>query len=538
MSSRSFGSEWITAASRLSGFALTGRLGLRLTGCGSRCTGLQHEFLPWWSHDADSARELYGGHFVLAGHGVRCRPHLVFDQAHPQPDWTRELHGFRWLGHLCGNGLGLYRTFARGLVSKWMTCSVRPCRGTDTVRLVSLTCYAGALLKESSAEFEALFLRGMSREVRRALRAKPRDAVGKLDLCLALLMASLAFSGLEGLRPAMLARACTLLDDVILADGGHRNRNNRDLASLVEMLWRIRSAMEALRLVMPDPLAAALDRGSAMVRLLTLGDGRLAGFGVGAGPAPECSKVQKYPAEPERLAVQVARQSGYVRLEQGRSVVLLDGGSGAGHHGLGFEWSYGPLRMIVSCGCPVAADGRWTAAAQSVSAHSGLDARWPDGCDSNRAGWFGGAKTGVWSMAFRSAWTAVGALGVARLARTGGGPLASHERFLFLAFDGVDLRGQDDIEVAAGGEAEFAVRFHLHPDVTVEVSRRPDEILLKAADGSFWEFAARGHPVSLEESVHFAAGEAGRRSSQIVVRGHAHGTASVRWAFRKRLASS
>jgi uncharacterized heparinase superfamily protein len=403
---------------------------------------------------------------------------------------------------------------------------------------VSLTCYAGVLLKESSAAFETLFLRWMSREVRRALRAKPRDAVGRLDLCLALLMASLAFSGLESLRPTMLARACTLLDDVILADGGHRNRSNRDLASLLEMLWRIRSAMEALRLVIPNPLSAALDRGSAMLRLLTLGDGRLAGFGVGAGPVPEWSRVEKFPSGSERLAVQVARQSGYLRLEQGGAVVVLDGGSGAAHHGLGFEWSYGPLRMIVSCGCPVVGDSRWTAAAQSVAAHSGLEALWPDGYDGNRAGWFGGVRTGGWFTAFRSAWTAVGALGVARLARTGGGPLACHERFLFLAYDGVDLRGQDDIDAGVGGEAEFAIRFHLHPDVTVEVSRRPDEVLIKAADGSFWEFAARGYSILLEESVHFAAGETGRRSSQIVLKGHAQGSASVRWAFRKRQAAS
>lgn len=242
----------------------------------------------------------------------------------------------------------------------------------------------------------------------------------------------------------------------------------------------------------------------------------------------------KNPSEAGRPAVQVARQSGYMRLEQGDSVVVLDGGSGAAHHGLGFEWSFGPSRMIVSCGCPAESDARWRAAAQSVSAHSGLGAHRNDGIDSRRAGWLGVADGGLSFAAFRSAWTAVGALGVARVAPAGEGPLTCHERFMFLAYDGTDLRGQDDIEAGAGGEVEFAVRFHLHPDVRVEVSRRPDEILLHAADGSYWDFAAGGHSVSLEESVHFASCGTGRRSSQIVVRGHVRETASVRWAFRKR----
>ena len=415
-----------------------------------------------------------------------------------------------------------------------MTCDIRPCRGSETVRLLSLTCYAGFLLEESSAEFEALFLRGMSREVRRALRARPRDTVGRLDLCLALLMASLAFSGLEGLQPTMLARACTLLDDVILADGGHRSRNAVELVALLEMLWRIRSAMESLRLAIPEIFNAALDRGIAMMKLLMLGDGRLAGFGVGAVPVPEWSGTQESPAEDGRPAVRIARQSGYVRLEQGGSVAILDGGSGVQRDGFGFEWSHGPCLIIVSCGCPASADARWRVAAQSAAAHSGLDAHWPDAWIGGKGGWFRSSRAGLKSVSYRSASTAVGALGVARMVSADGGPLTCHERFLFLAVDGMDLRGQDDLDTGSGGEVEFALRFHLHPDVQVEVSRRQDEILFQTIDGSFWEFVARGHSVSLEESVHFPSGDAGRRSSQIVVRGLVHGAASVRWAFRQR----
>ncbi|HKX07079.1 MAG TPA: heparinase II/III-family protein, partial [Stellaceae bacterium] len=107
----------------------------------------------------------------------------------------------------------------------------------------------------------------------------------------------------------------------------------------------------------------------------------------------------------------------------------------------------------------------------------------------------------------------------------------THQRQLFLAEDGEDLRGEDLLTGTPG--QSFAIRFHLHPQVQASLTQDGTAALLRLASGVGWRLRAQGAVLSLAESVYLGTGEI-RKTQQIVLQGHV-GTqgATVKWGIRR-----
>jgi uncharacterized heparinase superfamily protein len=109
---------------------------------------------------------------------------------------------------------------------------------------------------------------------------------------------------------------------------------------------------------------------------------------------------------------------------------------------------------------------------------------------------------------------------------------------LILSTDGLRLEGED-IFLDADGESqvrgtrdEFAIRFHLHP--TMRATRLTDGhgVMLMTPNKELWTFSAYHDQVELEDSVYLAGSEGPRRTSQLVIRGHARTAARVQWLLQ------
>jgi uncharacterized heparinase superfamily protein len=91
---------------------------------------------------------------------------------------------------------------------------------------------------------------------------------------------------------------------------------------------------------------------------------------------------------------------------------------------------------------------------------------------------------------------------------------------LALGPQGAALNGTDRL-VPQGktrrGTLDFAIRFHMHPDVRLSPSQGGG-ILLKLPNGEGWRFRAGGGQVGIEESVYFGNGKT-RKTEQIVISG-------------------
>ena len=77
----------------------------------------------------------------------------------------------------------------------------------------------------------------------------------------------------------------------------------------------------------------------------------------------------------------------------------------------------------------------------------------------------------------------------------------------------------------------FAVRFHIHPDVRVSAPQS-GVVLLKLPNGEGWRFRANA-PVSVEESVYLGS-DVVRRAEQIVISGSVKNeTAEIGWTIEQ-----
>jgi len=95
----------------------------------------------------------------------------------------------------------------------------------------------------------------------------------------------------------------------------------------------------------------------------------------------------------------------------------------------------------------------------------------------------------------------------------------THKRRIQLRDQGETLEGQD---VLIGEEThDFAIRFHLHPNVNVSRVQNGKACLIRTKTGVGWKFIARGvEEVEIEESIYQPnSDEAPRVTSQIVLYG-------------------
>src|SRR5665213_2408661 len=107
-----------------------------------------------------------------------------------------------------------------------------------------------------------------------------------------------------------------------------------------------------------------------------------------------------------------------------------------------------------------------------------------------------------------------------------------HERQVTLSPQGLMLTGRDRLIESGRGLApqNFAVRFHIHPDV--RVSRlEGGGILLKLPNGEGWRFRCGGGLLEVEESIYLGGGMV-RRASQLVISGALReAQTEVAWVF-------
>ncbi|MFD2239201.1 heparinase II/III family protein [Aureimonas populi] len=503
--------------------------------------------------DRAVAEAIYGGRFELAGHVALMGATTPFRVSEAPEGWQAELASFEWLRHLAEVEDALASANARAHVGDFYALrrrrrapvAMRP----DIIarRLMALFTHAPLVLAQAEPAFTRRFLERLAGEARLLRRMAPEvtDGLPRLQVRIALAYATLCLPGASAMIRTAGANLAAELDRQIFADGGHACRNPDAIALLLKQLLPLRQLYSARNLAVPRGLFSAIDRMLPALRFFLHADGSQAMFN-GAGLVSR-SLLAGLLRFDETLGDPVGhmRQSGYQRLAQGGAVLIADAGlapvatmSGEAHAGtLAFEFSSGRQRFVVNCG-PSPRD-EWRRLARATAAHSTVtvgdrsSSRFPR---SERLGRFLGGPLVAGPTrvpATRQDGREGQHLTLAHDGYRAGFGLI-HERELLLSPDGMLLEGADRLHKAAGrgvraGEAEGALRFHLHPDVVAEQAGKGIRL---AGGGEVWWFFADA-PVSLEDSIVFSCPDAPRPTAQIVAR-FEPGRAEINWRFERQ----
>jgi uncharacterized heparinase superfamily protein len=228
--------------------------------------------------------------------------------------------------------------------------------------------------------------------------------------------------------------------------------------------------------------------------------------------------------------------TGFQRLERGKTVVIMDCGAPPRHglddhaHAgtLSFELTHNDERMIVNCGAhPWSKE--WGQVQRTTAAHSTLIV---DNTNSAMLLPHGGLalRPGVVTCRREETdgqiWLDTSHDGY----EEGFGLV--HRRKLYLSADGHDFMGEEHL-VGPGGNS-YALRFHLHPQVSVSVTQNGQAAFIKMPNGSGWRLRVDGADLALAESVHIGIGGQVRRSQQIVAIGTIEqDQTEIRWLLQR-----
>ena len=494
-----------------------------------------------WPGDAKRGAAIAGGEIELGGELIR-NPTPRWLPPSAGSEWIAAWHGFGWIADLATTG-GPTRDAAGDLVQSWLR------ENTAWHGIVWRSDVLATRVFAWVAHFDEIVRRDQDHTLRRAMltsiaaqlrhlaRTANWEVAGAARLrALKGLIAGRAALGDSATRLAKVLKALEReLQVQILSDGGHLSRNPSLQLQVLQDLIDTRAVLRAAQIETPGGLQHVIERMAPMLRFFRHGDRRLALFNDSLEDDGVLIDLVLTRSETKGGAPTQAPQTGFDRLQAGRSLAIMDTGrppprgfDEVAHAGmLSFEMSHERERIIVNCGAYRGPKSSWSRVARASAAHSVLVVADTNSVEIREDGTLGrGPPSIARERAEHEGQQWISATHDGYRERFG----LTYARQLFLAADGEDLRGEERLTGRPG--AAFAVRFHLHPSVQASLAQ-DGAVLFRLPSGMCWRLRAAGGEMSLGESVYLGSGEA-RKTQQVVLSGTvgAEG-AAVRWALRR-----
>ena len=461
--------------------------------------------------------------------------------------WRNDSRGFdqfEWVRDLRAFGGSQARSRARQLIeswidnnSNWRAESWQPdIMGQRVANLIF--CYDW-YAPSAPEDFQTKLTRAIALQVRCLALDWPRlhDQTAQLTALKGLVVGQ---SGL-GAKPedlaALLDLVLPLVDQLIKADGGHKSRMPDIHLKLMRDLVEIRNAAYSSGVETATPLDKKIAQMASICRMWRHADGQFARFNGAGRMTIEVIEETLARVGQRGKVLQKAPYSGFIRISSGRSTVIMDSGSPqtsaviTGYGTLAFEFAVGNNLLVINPG-QTATDPNLHRLLCSTKAHSTLSI---DGQDSSKP-----SDNRLAKLSNVEIGPAEGGL-LAVATHNGYEPSHGilHNRHLFLATGGSNLRGNDTLEyTGAPGEIPrlAVVRFHLHPRVTAAMLRDNRVLLKILGNRAGWVFRSNAS-TTLDNSLFFD-GKNRMNCQQITVNLaladlRTLGSKTVKWAFTR-----
>lgn len=543
----------------------------RMAGWGPQIQGFLSQPEVRFPGSAVRGRQLMAGNFRLGGTLIEAPNASPWEITPPHAEFEAALHGFAWLDDLAAVPNNAGRATAQLWLAKWIQrygTGKGPGWSADLTgrRQIRWITHALFLMNGQSKDDGLAFHRCLSRQTnflrKRWIKASP--GLPRFEALTGLVYSTCALIGMEtGLDPALrgLAKECATQIDT---QGGIVTRNPEELLEVFVLLTWIAQLLHETGKQADPAVDMAIMRIAPTLRALRHADGSLVrahGGGRGA-PGRLIGALVQSGVRPSRIK---GLAMGFARMASGRVTVIADaappmigpGSTNAHAATLAFEMASGTHPLIVSAGSGAAFGPEWRRAGRATVSHSTLSL---EGYSSSRFVQKGSALP-LDRQEFAAGPSDV-SVQVSEIAG-GEGVVLSHDgwrrthglvhlRSLTLEDNGNLLRGEDGLAALDGDDRErfatinrslpsdvglrFAARFHLHPDVAVELDMGGSAISLTLPTEEVWVFRHGGEAeLSVLPSVYFDATRLKPRATkQIVLTSRVKGYgAAVSWSIAR-----
>lgn len=503
-----------------------------------------------WPGSPETADELFRGGYVFAGGHVNAPNENPWRLMPPSRAWAEELHSFSWLRHFSAQGGDAAQRHVEALIRLWLEdfSNWDPFAWQPEIiaqRLIAWIRNAALTASTRDLVYHSAVMNSIARQARHLQRTANDSADGlpRLMAAVGLVYTGICLPNSRSRLTRGMARLEAEIDRQILPDGGLVTRNPSDQLAALEALGCLQHTLRDAGHAVPPSLQAAIDRIAPMVRFFRHDDGTLALFNGSFAEDRDKITATLSLSDAAGQPVQGAIHSGFQRVEAGELALIVDAGeppqgalSTSAHAGLAsFEFSAAGQKVVTNCGSSEQMTGSgYEKIGRATAAHSTVVindfnacailpneriGRRPKKVTAQRTEDDESVRVETWHDGYGAKF------GLA------------HRRILRVATDGSSLIGSDRIEwlkARRRGNLPFDVRFHLHPDVSVERLEHPASVNLMLSDGQSWRFDSHGGRLGVEESVYFGERGRPRKTRQLVLSGTTEpGTTEVQWRFVK-----
>ncbi|MDE0702450.1 MAG: heparinase II/III family protein [Rhodospirillaceae bacterium] len=468
-----------------------------------------------------------------------------------------EPHDFAWLRDLRATGSDAGRRLGREMISDWIDRFGRYHHhgwrsDIAAERLVNWLSQYDYFCRGGEERFRGRVIQSIARQSKHLAHVTRKSTRGAKRVRAA---KGLIYVGacLPSAQPRLYKGLALLEHEIehrIHADGGAAERCPTLQHAILRDLIDVRSVLASSHQDSSPVVQGAIDRAAPMLRGMRLGDGGLGVFNGGFEEQDWQIDLTLNQSGSTGNPPEHPPHTGFQRVAAGRTTVVMDTGAPppAGHDDLAhagllsFEMSAGRVRLIVNCGSHWKPNSEWAFTGRVSAAHSTLIVDDRNSSQLYRNGGLGRRPAKV--TAERK--NREGAV-VIEGGHDGYGPAFDvvHKRRIYVSSNGEDVRGQDILsrpeKARRNPDAAFAIRFHLHPDVTIDSMSMWETggriINFSRPGAGSWQFHTEsGVTIGVEDSF-YQGGRTGRqRTRQIVLSGEYRGTEprAVRWAIRRR----
>lgn len=497
--------------------------------------------VPPWFHQGDRqhGKAIAAGTLTLLKESVEVGKQVAWFPARRSALWVFNLHYHEWLADL--KAAGEVQT-ARRLLASWM----EECGAYHRVawhpypmslRLVSWLVHAAWLLEGADAEFARSFQDMILRQSQ-CLRAGLEWHLGGENHLIknlkALVYVGACVAGRQEYLVFGLAEVLRQLDRQLLPDGAHMERSPAYHAQVLEDLVDIAAVLKRVGGGVPPKLEDVIERMGAALAFYRYADGGLALFNDSeTGDVAHLDRLVRASFSGDRPTV--LPDAGYVRLERGKTLVLLDSGKigpdeNPGHaHAdtLSFELSTGKERVVVNSGT-YAYQHKLRTALRGTAAHSTVSV----GSENSAEVW-GGFRVGrrPQHVTLQVKDTGSGDM-VAEGSHDGYRHLrVVHRRRMVVSGDGSMVQGEDELVGRVGARHRVMAHFHLHPGIKVTLLS-DSEARLETPSGKLWGLQVKGGRLDVRDSMYAPCFGEMHSSKQLVVHGRLErGMCRLHWRF-------
>ena len=440
--------------------------------------------------------------------------------------WREGILGLDWLCDLAKVGDTAARRTARSYISDFMTAfrfwhdeAWRP----DILgqRVANILITYPALFASARDGERAAVLECLTRNCRHLFKLSP-EKIFQVPLPLVAIRGMIYGGACLPMRETLLTKSLALLPQALAQtldkNGCVRSRNPCDQLYLLRDLVDMRKLLRQARVDVPEVLTQAIQLVMQMLQAMRQADDSLAPFHGGFSvDGKTVSTVMGQAGPKPRLPTSLV-ESGYLRVQHGRSLLLVDIGERprGGHRApCSFVFGHARDRLIVNCGNRGSGRSQQplSKALRGAGAHSTLQIE-------------RGASVRRDPQQFRMEKQLIKDDRGSGVALTHDAYADAtnilHRRSLWLEMDGHVLHGEDllyqaDTQHPYIDDVKPVLRFHLDASVTASLIRNQTEVLLRTQGGIGWRFQAGGHKLKLEDSIQISGPLSKPRSCQQIV---------------------